>query len=111
MELLASFARSFKKSCLVTANLTWAMLQGERVSSPVYLDLILSQTETKGRACLTDFLFYRIYGEDPVWWFFFFSLFRIQLRCEVNNNYWTVRYAGDMELFEGISCKQSGRSW
>ena len=72
MELLASFARSFKKSCLVTADLTWAMLQGEKVSSPVYLDLILSLTETKGRACLTDFLFYQIYGEDPVWCFFFF---------------------------------------
>ena len=74
MELLASFARSFKKSCLVTADLTWAMLQGEKVSSPVYLDFILSLTETKGRACLTNFLFYQIYGEDPVWCFFFFFI-------------------------------------
>lgn len=79
MELLASFARSFKKSCLVTADLTWAMLQGEKVSSPVYLDLILSLTETKGRACLTNFLFYQIYGEDPVWCFFFIILDTVTL--------------------------------
>ena len=74
MELLASFARSFKKSCLVPLTCEpvnrWPDLW--KVSSPVYLDLILSLTETKGRACLTDFLFYQIYGEDPVWCFFFF---------------------------------------
>ena len=64
------------------------MLQGEKVSSPVYLDLILSLTETKGRACLTDFsVLSDLRRRSSLVFFFFFSLFWIQLRCEVNKNY------------------------